>query len=453
LFDLLLGVTALVLVVGIVFAYRESRDVLQPMMFLGPLFLFSTAVEPWMVREELARFFPRTEDVNIVLGLYLVCVVALVGGALHYELRNASRHIQGRRRPLGERENRILLRVAAVLASWALVSYFYGIANVGGFEAAFSQAKGGGRSASGYISEAMNLSLVAAVMTALSRYRRGWTPRTLTLLLLGLMPNLLQGTFGGRRGPLFLALAAALLSWFIARRRAPKFWMVWPPLAVAGLAVVFIGSQRQSLHLGSNEGVTWEEFTGALTQSNVDEGNNFVYGAAFVLATRQAGEFTWGRELAVNVLVRPVPRQLWPTKYEDAGATWITSNYPGLGHITRADWLASVGWLPLQGSSALSISDLYGEFSWGTVLVFYLIGRGFAELNRRRRMRGGMWELLYLEALILSIYLATQSFSAFYHRYLILAVPTAIAWRVFVDRRSQPARRPRMRTYRRPVSV
>jgi hypothetical protein len=123
---------------------------------------------------------------------------------------------------------------------------------------------------------------------------------------------------------------------------------------------------------------------------------------------------------------------VWPTKYEDVGATWITNRYPGLGHLTIDDWLAAVGWIPLTGSSGISISDLFGEFGWGAVIAMYLIGRGFAWLWLRRWRRGGVWDLLLIEALVLTIYLATQSFSAFYHRYLILAIPTIVVWNVFV---------------------
>jgi hypothetical protein len=47
-------------------------------------------------------------------------------------------------------------------------------------------------------------------------------------------------------------------------------------------------------------------FRRVLTQDDADAGNNFVYGAAFV-ATEKSGTFTWGKELAVNLLVRPFP--------------------------------------------------------------------------------------------------------------------------------------------------
>jgi hypothetical protein len=346
---------------------------------------------------------------------------------------------------LSERDAAVLLSIALGLGIWALISYGVGIANAGGFVAAYSRAKGGGFSASGYISEGVNLGLASAVMAALARFRRGWTPESVSVLGLGIVPNLLQGTFGGRRGPLFLAFSALILSWVITRRRTLRLWAFWPGLVAAGLAVAFIASQRQFLHLGSDESVRWDQFTNSVVQDEADEGNNFIYGAGFVTAVRFAGEYTWGRELAVNLLVRPIPKQLWSTKYEDAGATWVTSNYPGLGHLTRGDWMASVGWLPLQGSSAISISDVYGEVGWGTVIVFYLIGRGFAELYWRQRELGGMWQLLHLEALMLSIYLATQSFSAFYHRFLILAIPTVLVWRFVVEPHRSRRSRGRLR--------
>lgn len=441
-FELLLAFTALVLVIGTGTAYRRTKDILHPMLFLGPLFLYATVLDPWLVRRDLARFFTYQEDVNLVLLLNLLGVTALVLGALH-DVPQRTKGRPEQRLSLQERERAQLRRMAFALAVVALAAYAYGIVNSGGFVGAFSQAKGGGRTGSGYTGEAMNLGLVGAVMVTLSQYRRGWTAPTLVLLILGLLPNLIQGTFGGRRGPLFLALAAAILGWTVTRPRQPRLWVQGGALAVLLLSVAFIGSQRKHLYLGSDEAeVRWDEFLSALQSDEISEGNNFVYGAGFVLATHDSGQFTWGRELAVNLLVRPIPRQLWPTKYEDVGATWVTNEYPGLGHLSVDDWLAAVGWIPLAGSSAISISDLFGEFGWGAVLAMYLIGRGFALLRFRCRTRGGVWELLYLEALILSIYLATQSFEAFYYRYLILAVPTMVVWKLFVRRTTHARRLP-----------
>jgi hypothetical protein len=429
-FETLLGSTALVLATTTIVAYQKTRDALHPALFLSPLFMYGAVVDPWLVRHDLDVFFPEPERVNTVLVLYFLSVTALSLGLLH---NVGSARLRGRLGPrslLGP-ERRQLRRIGVVLAAVALLSYLSGLINAGGFEAAFSQAKGGGYATSGYVGEAMNLGLVAVVMVALSQYRRGLDAESLAVLFLGLLPNFVQGTFGGRRGPLFLALAAASLVWLVARPKRPKVWMLGCCMAVAGLAVLFVWSQRQHMYLGSADAdVRWGSFFDTLTQDDSDEGNNFIYGAAFVLTAEHSDTFTWGRALAVDLLVRPVPKQLWPTKYEDAGATWITSEYPGLGPFTPGDWLAAVGWLPLAGSAAISIADVFSEFGWGAVFVFYLIGRGFGWLYLMSRTRGGIWMLLFLETLIPSIYLATQSFSAFYYRYLILSVPTLLAWKM-----------------------
>ena len=437
-FEFLIGVTGVILVAGAVFAYHRTTDILHVLLFLGPMFFYATVVDPWTVKPLLDRFFVEQSDVILVLVLNLLGVAALVAGALHEPpVPGGNRH--ARRRSLQDHERRQLRLVGAVLSVVAVAAYASGIVNSGGFVAAFSQAKGGGQSESGYIGEAMNLGLVGAVMAALSQYRRRWNGATFAIAALGLLPNLIQGTFGGRRGPLFLALACALLTWIVTRPRRPSLWVVASALACVLLSVVFIGSQRKHLYLGSEQAeVRWEQFFQTWQPEELAaEGNNFLYATGFVVATRHSGEYTWGRKLAVNLLVRPIPRQLWPTKYQDTGATWVTNEYPGLGHLTLDDWVDGVGWIPLAGSAGLSISDLFGEFGWGAIIAMYLIGRGFSWLRFLRSTRGGVWELVYLEALTLSIYLATQSFSAFYHRFLILAIPTIIVWKLLVKRPSQ----------------
>jgi hypothetical protein len=65
----LLGLTALVLVVGMIAAYGKNRDILHPLVFLGPLFLYAAVIDPWFVRGALGRFFANPDDVAVVLAL------------------------------------------------------------------------------------------------------------------------------------------------------------------------------------------------------------------------------------------------------------------------------------------------------------------------------------------------------------------------------------------------
>ncbi len=183
------------------------------------------------------------EDVEVVLYLYLLSVTALVFGVLHRT--HTRRADQPGRGPIQHRDRVNLQRIAVVLATVGLAAYAYGIVNVGGFVAAFSRVKGGGETGSGYIGEAANLGLVTAALVALSRYREGWTQGTLILLLMGLLPNLIQGTFGGRRGPLFLSLTGLVLAWLITQRRRPRLLTVCCALAGVFLSVALVWSQRK----------------------------------------------------------------------------------------------------------------------------------------------------------------------------------------------------------------
>ena len=204
-FELTLAATALVLIAGMLAAHRATGDVLHPMMFLGPLFLYSAALEPWLVRGDLPRYFTDPNDVLYVATLNLCAVTALVLGTL----RRAPRHARVRipqTRALFLAEKLLLPRVALVLAICGLAAYSVRDPERGWLRQRLLPGEGGRYSTSGYLTEAMNLSLVAAVMIALSRLRRGWTIPSLVVLAVALIPHLLQGTFGGRRGPLFLAV-------------------------------------------------------------------------------------------------------------------------------------------------------------------------------------------------------------------------------------------------------
>jgi len=405
-------------------SWKQSRDPLHPAIFLAPLFAYSYAVEPLLLGDALTQAFSDPDRLPTVAVYFLLCIVALTVGLLRMP------HIDLQKVRSLEVPRKQLFTVAVGLAVVAVVGYAWGLANVGGFVEAYSRAKGGGRSGSGYIGEAMNLGLVAALFVGFARQNQGLARADWLLLLFAISPNLLQGTFGGRRGPLFLALGATLLSYTLAHRSAIKLSHLVSGVVVICVCVLFVASQRQHLHLGSDDAsLDWEKFSAAATIDKVNQGNNYIYGAGHILTAIDAGRYTWGKKILVTLLVRPIPKQIWPSKYEDVGAFWVTDEAPGYSNYTPSEWKQSTGWIPFAGSSSGSASDLFSEFSWAAIFVFYLIGRGLSAIYWRHRKIGQVWTLLHLEALVLSIYLATQSFSAFYHRFLILAIPTILIFR------------------------
>ena len=128
-------------------------------------------------------------------------MAALVIGLLHQDRsRRGIENGHPGRTSLAKRDRAQLHAIALTLGIVGLGCYAYGIVNVGGFVTVYSRFKGGGYATSGYVAEATNLGLVSAMMIALSQFRRGLTGESLLVLVIGLLPNLLQGTFGGRRG-------------------------------------------------------------------------------------------------------------------------------------------------------------------------------------------------------------------------------------------------------------
>jgi hypothetical protein len=117
----------------------------------------------------------------------------------------------------------------------------------------------------------------------------------------------------------------------------------------------------------------------------------------------------------------------------------------------HADWLSDlgvrsslgrylrvVGFALPRGVATGSIADLYYEFWWGALAAYYFIGRAFAAVWRRHRNRGGYWSVLFFLMLALSIYLPTQSFSAWAQRLLFMWLISFLLWKFFVTKAPRP---------------
>jgi hypothetical protein len=70
-----------------------------------------------------------------------------------------------------------------------------------------------------------------------------------------------------------------------------------------------------------------------------------------------------------------------------------------------------------------------------------LFGCFFRVLWRKAAVAKGLWIVLYLEAAALSIYVPTQSVSAVLHRFLFMAIGSALLWKTVVGPLIARARR------------
>jgi oligosaccharide repeat unit polymerase len=309
-------------------------------------------------------------------------------------------------------------------------AYWYTLENVGGFVAAYSKAKGGGHAESGYIGEAALLSFPAIMLLAIARSGLRIRIQDIALALLFAMPHLLQGTFGGRRGPIFLILCVLFLAWYTAKGKSPTLKEAVIGVGAVGVAVLLVWSQRQHLYLGAEEAeFQSSEFADRLLGEDLNEGNTFVAGAATIITADRFENFYWGYRYFVTFVVRPIPKQLWPTKYDDMGADWL---YRYGDEEREIRYWEALGFRLPDGTAPGSIADGYLELSWGVVPLFFMIGLFYGYVWRRHRADGGFWTILLVVMLILSIYLATQSVTAWGHRLFYIGLTTFLVWKYWL---------------------
>lgn len=429
--------TGVVIVFLALRAYGSTRDALHPALLMSPLFIYMYCAWPLILNRngELHQYFSPSQ-LEFVALLYLLSITALYLGLVSGK--------RGRGTSLGpsidvfnievdESTRRQIGRLAIFLGVIAVSAYLYKISNVGGFEAAYGRAKGGGHAGGiGYISESVLFSFPAVLLYAISRKAGKVSWAEIITALIMMMPHLMQGTLGGRRGPIFLALATLFVAWFVARRRRPKMATAIIGIGICGLAVIFVWSQRQDLYLGSGGDVEiermWEKI---VPEGSVSTGNTYVAGAATVLMSERLDFHYWGYRYFVTFAIRPIPSQIWPTKYRDMGADWL---YRHGDEIRAARYRHAVGFVPLAGSAYGYVADTFVEFSWGVLLFSFLLGRVFNAAWVRHTSQGQFWSVLYVVMVILSIYLATQTFTAWAHRTLFIGGLTYVFWRYFIKR-------------------
>lgn len=423
--QLLLVLTALFILAAMAVSWWRTRDPLHPTLYLGILCLAGYVADPWrqVVHPDLWMYYPDAGDLVLPLVVQGVGVAALLAGTLT-RLRPLSsfgpqqdplRYLRGI--PPGR-----LLKLVIVMAVLAAFSYWYAIANVGGFYAAYSRHKGGGWTPFGWVNELQLLSYPAIILWALYCRLSGRTA-LLGYLLPALViahPVLFQATFGGRRGPMFLTLASLIFGWLLTRRRAPSIFLVGFLFGVALLAVVFIQSQRRHLYLGSGEGVQLEEFADVLAQDEIGPGDNFIVSAAFVIVATEHDYFDWGRELVTNFVVRPIPKQVWPEKYVDSSEI-LYPERPRLW-LENPIFSAQFGWQPPNGSAINAVVDVYRMFSVFFLVPLFFLGGWFARTWYGFRSEKATQTTDYILMGMLSIYLVSQNLEAFLVRLVFMMV-------------------------------
>jgi hypothetical protein len=422
-FELLLWTTAGVVALGMLVALDRSRDLFHPLMFIGPMFGFLYA---WMPSKLLAahgleRYFSR-EQLLFLQTLYLLGVTAFIIACLSVGLR-----IGRRPRPRLEQElpRRFWLRFlagGALAGSLGLLCWIITIVEVGGFVAAYSNSYSGGWDDSGYVRDGSLLLLVGVLFAVTSLSLRG--PRLVSLVMLGVfgLPWLSTAILMARRGPTFALVVMLLMGFFLARRRRPPVWLVAGTAALLGWLVLFLVTNRQSIHLGADLSSVNTDVTEIVETS--DTGNEYIYGGGSVLSAEQRDHYFWMRRYLAQVLVRPIPSAVWPNKYADFGVPELLVN-AGTGE----GFEDALGWQGADGSAPGIVADLWVELCWLAVPAMACLGWLYGAVWKRAVLRGGPWATQYVILSALSIYLVMQTMEAVIFRSILLSTPCWLVWR------------------------
>lgn len=416
--DNLIIVTALVLVLPTVYAYLRYGDVFHPLIFIAPMALTIYVYMPITLKESAELFTYLTpSQAEFAQTVIVVVLIAFMAGCLIGSGTPKPRlSVQRRAAPA------VLIKFALYLGSIGFAAWLFMIRSSGGLQGAFGQAYGGAWSDIGYIRDAAFLLLVGILLLLTPE---AWRHRSgLVYAAVGgfIVPWLLQGVLGARRGPTFLVAIGVGMSWYLARGKRPSI----PTLGLAGVGVgllmLFLVANRRAIYLGSDAEFT-TDIGGVVTEAST--ANEYVFGAGCINASAQTGQFFWGKRILAQVFIRPIPRQIWPTKYEDFGVPELLQN----AGVAGATFSAVMGWSEVPGAAAAMVADLWVEFSWLAVPAAGLIGWFYGYCWRRAVSDGQSWNTQYTILMMLSVYLVTQSMEAVIFRLLILSIPIHFVWR------------------------
>lgn len=426
--EMLLWATGAVLAFAMVIVYRRTRDPLHPIIYLAPMLGYIQVYIPsiYFYRDQLVDYFPDPSQLEYALIYSLVAIIAFCIGCATPKIPPGAMRSVHAPLQITPRASEVLRKVSYVMAGVGIAAYFYGLSRTGGLFEAYSRPKGGGSTASGYVSSAYLLTIPALMLYLVSRRSKKMDLKTSLIVLLFLSPHLLHGFLSASRGTTFLALAAMLFGWYLATAQRPSLHLTLAGFVGLGLLMLFLKTYRRDIYIGSEFAFDSTRAIEAFAPSEPSVGDTSVFSYGLILASSHHDFHYWGRRLLVQLIIRPIPRQLWPTKYEDTGMGWMVTQ-PGTAGLANTDWIEAVGWFPDRGSAAGLVADSFLEFAWGGIALCFLIGYLYAYLWKQAMVHRGIWNLLYFEAAVVSVFIPTQSFiSAWLYRFIFLAAPTIL---------------------------
>lgn len=399
-------------------AYSRYGDVFHPLIFTMPMYAFIYGYMP-LVQFVSGRLFVYISEDQALFVQFVVLAVLL---AFVFGCEWGSRSIVDAGDTSLTYDPVFLHRAALVLGGVGLLAWAYMLRASGGFSGAYGTSYGMVWSDVAYIRDSSYL-LLLAIFLLLSKQL--YNPRSgvwwLTVIAFA-MPWVTQALLGARRGPTFVLFVSMSVSWYLARDRRPNLLTTVLAGTFIGLFMLFLLANRGSIYIGSQRDLSADNIDDV---ANAAASNEYIFGSACIIASRQTGAYFWGKRMLAEVLIRPIPHQLWPNKYVDFGVPELLQN----AGVAKGGLRAVLGWSEVPGAAAAMVADFWAEFSWGAIPFAGLCGWAYGYCWKRSAVSGGVWNSQYVILVALSVYLITQSIEAIEFRFIILSLPTWWVWR------------------------
>jgi hypothetical protein len=404
-----------VVALAVWYAYAGSKDVFHPLMFIGPMMVFMYAWMPLKLDSfgGLAGFFQR-DQLDYIQGINILGVTCFALGCLSVGCR-----LPAIRRPQPKVSPSTLVLCGAVLGCIGLGAWVTTVIHGSGGDLTGYR---GGWDDSGYIRDASLLLYPGFLLVLTAALRQGITLLHVALMVLCIGPEMIETAVSARRGPTFMIAVVLTVGWFMSRGKRPSLLLTGAAGGLLGLLMLFLVSNRQNIYLGSDRELT-TDVTSIVEKP--DTGNEYIYGAGTILSTQQRNSYYWGWRYLAQVLIRPIPSSVWPTKYEDFGLPELMHN-AGTGE----GFAETLGWQGADGSAPGMIADLWVEFHWLNLGALFALGALYGYMWRKAQLEGGPWIAQYVIMAALSVYMVMQTMEAVIFRLLILSVPLHVAWRI-----------------------
>ncbi|WP_045835451.1 hypothetical protein [Hyphomicrobium sp. 99] len=427
----LLGLVAAICTFAILRDWRRWRDVFHPTIYCVPQLMFLYVALPlYGLATDEFEFVSRAGYWDELADFQFIAAVMCM--ALIFGIRWGARTVGGPPISIGEQDARAIFAVAILFGILGFVAWIVGIINVGGFDAAYGRAYGGGWDDSGYVREAAQFGLIAAPLLVLSRRKGGMRLQHWILVFIALLPLLVQGILGARRGPTFLAITGLAASYVLTFRPRIPFWLAFTAALLVGSLLLWLVANRDAIYLGSEKALD----SPASRMLENWSGNEYLFSSAIVRYVNETGEAFYGMRVFAHMAARVVPSAIWPTKYADVlAAVGLDIDLTQDAGIP-VDRIATVtGCKVAVGAAPGMVGDFWMEFGMFAPLAVFAMGALYGKLWRASRADARL-QPAYAIFAALSIYFLTQTIEAWTFRALLFGIPAVVALRILAHRRS-----------------